>query len=647
MGEQEDKEKAEKLAAAKKRVAALKKKKQGATGASKAKDTKKDDVVEIGTRDVPEGIAEAAQQSEEGTSKPKEEPTSVDEAVDDDEAAFNKAIKGATSVEDVVDDAELVKSPESSEPPFDTISNPKARSDAHARQPSLSIQSKLRSTSFRRDSKEPVGLPPSPHLSTSTTAILPPLTPDGETIQEIYRKQVLRLEELERENKRLDREAREGETRWRKNEEELEELRESSPDTGAIRAQAQKANDAEAEILRLQEEIRSLQRRANESARGSHRNARAGSISILQSASPDGGMKQELAAKEVTIGDMELEISKLRGQLSKQSEGCSTHGEQIAALQKSFSITETKTRKLEQELSDSRRAIDRASERSVREGVERTSKDTKLMQLERDLADANARADETAKKAAQLEKKIDAMNKLHRESEGRQANKLSAAEKENRDIMTLKAKLAASENESLKAKDELSRLRKKHAGGEADDGIDELEDEERGKLERKLRDLEAENFDLRRGVWRDRRKSLQPGLETDANGHNRAEDAFDEIDLSGTPSVARGMKAPPQQHSSFSTVLNSGLAAFRGSAASPAQQSVGGRTRQDSLLQDFDDDAFDEAAFAQAAKEEEAKKMVEHVREVKRKLKDWEGWRLDLVDSRRGGGVGVGEIFEV
>jgi hypothetical protein len=40
--------------------------------------------------------------------------------------------------------------------------------------------------------------------------------------------------------------------------------------------------------------------------------------------------------------------------------------------------------------------------------------------------------------------------------------------------------------------------------------------------------------------------------------------------------------------------------------------------------------------------------MVEHVREVKRKLKDWQGWRLDLVDVRRGGGgFGIGEIFEV
>ncbi len=43
-------------------------------------------------------------------------------------------------------------------------------------------------------------------------------------------------------------------------------------------------------------------------------------------------------------------------------------------------------------------------------------------------------------------------------------------------------------------------------------------------------------------------------------------------------------------------------------------------------------------------------KRVEWAREVKRKLRDWKGWRLDLVDSRagaEGAGVAMGEIFEV
>ena len=58
---------------------------------------------------------------------------------------------------------------------------------------------------------------------------------------------------------------------------------------------------------------------------------------------------------------------------------------------------------------------------------------------------------------------------------------------------------------------------------------------------------------------------------------------------------------------------------------------------------------FDESAFATAQREEEMRRMVEHVREVKRGLKEWVGWRMDIVDVRRsgGGGVGFGEVFEV
>ena len=62
-------------------------------------------------------------------------------------------------------------------------------------------------------------------------------------------------------------------------------------------------------------------------------------------------------------------------------------------------------------------------------------------------------------------------------------------------------------------------------------------------------------------------------------------------------------------------------------------------------LLDGDDDGFDEDAF-RLAQEEEGKKRIERVREMKRALKDWEGWRLDIAESRVGGG-GAGEIFDV
>ena len=56
----------------------------------------------------------------------------------------------------------------------------------------------------------------------------------------------------------------------------------------------------------------------------------------------------------------------------------------------------------------------------------------------------------------------------------------------------------------------------------------------------------------------------------------------------------------------------------------------------------MDDFEFDEAAF-KAAQENDAKQRIERVREIKRGLKDWEGWRVDIVDIR----AGWGGVFEV
>lgn len=79
----------------------------------------------------------------------------------------------------------------------------------------LSQQSKLRSSSFRQGTVSPTGFP---------------LSPEGETAPDIYRKQVARIEDLEKENKRLAKEAGDAEKRWQKAEEELADLREADRD---------------------------------------------------------------------------------------------------------------------------------------------------------------------------------------------------------------------------------------------------------------------------------------------------------------------------------------------------------------------------------------------------------------------------------
>lgn len=79
-------------------------------------------------------------------------------------------------------------------------------------------QSKARSTSFRQGS---ISIP-----HPGAAVVGSPFSPEGETAPDIYRKHVTRIEELERENKRLGREASEAEKRWEKAEEELADWRE-------------------------------------------------------------------------------------------------------------------------------------------------------------------------------------------------------------------------------------------------------------------------------------------------------------------------------------------------------------------------------------------------------------------------------------
>lgn len=119
----------------------------------------------------------------------------------------------------------------------------------HNRQPSLSLQSQLRSSSFRRTSISQTQT--SPPLNGGKSPTLPILSPDGDTVNEIYRKQTARIDELERENRRLAKDAKEGEARLKKTEEELEELRESSSEVAELKLKARGADAKSQEVEKL------------------------------------------------------------------------------------------------------------------------------------------------------------------------------------------------------------------------------------------------------------------------------------------------------------------------------------------------------------------------------------------------------------
>ncbi|CRK47684.1 hypothetical protein BN1723_007703 [Verticillium longisporum] len=163
----------------------------------------------------------------------------------------------------------------------------------------------------------------------------------------------------------------------------------------------------------------------------------------------------------------------------------------------------------------------------------------------------------------------------------------------------------------------------------ATDGVDELENEERLRLEKKVRDLESENHDLRRGLWQDKRRQLSGGQDVASPGGG----GFQDVDLGGASPLA-GRRHGQHGGGGLGEFFQSGINALTGHGGD-----------EDGFLEDDDMD-FDEDAFRQA-QADDAKARLERIKDIKRGLKNWEGWRLDLVEIRRGGEEGHGEVFEV
>ena len=325
-----------------------------------------------------------------------------------------------------------------------------------------------------------------------------------------------------------------------------------------------------------------------------------------------------------------MEISNLRSRLDKSSSSTSTHSEQVSALEEKLERAERAAGAAQRELIDVKKSLERASEKSVKEGSQRTSAETQIRSLSREAEESKKAAEESVKRVETLEKKLAALTTLHRDADGRRQTGERERERLERDGGDMRRRLASLENENLRLREERERTRKREVSGADDEGVDELEDEERKRLENKVRGLENEIYDLRKGAWKERRKELG---STDEDGAMSPNSKFDEIDLTGGTLSYRRQSMASGRGQSFSNVLSNGFSALTGS----------GRDNQD-LLDGADDD-FDEDGF-RLAQEEEARKRVEMVKEVKRGLKEWEGWRMDIVDVRVGGG-GVGEIFDV
>ncbi|KAK8088669.1 hypothetical protein PG997_003630 [Apiospora hydei] len=575
----DDAEKAEKLAAAKKRVEALKKKNAKKSGGSSKKDKKDKEEKEEPTpaaNDEPEAEPEAEAPAEDtaAADDTKEKKLSI--------PPIPPAIQGLKIESNAIGEA---GTPDVTSP---------------------SVQSKMRSASFKAGAG-----PLSPGFPFST--------PDGEVASaaDIYRKQVARIEDLEKENKRLAKEAADAEKRWQKAEGELDDLRETGGDDKKADA------GVDGEVEKLQKSLPS-NARITSCSRPPPRRGHGSSPSVAASSPPAVELQAQLDSKSATIENMELELSRL------PSGG--TDKDQIVALEEKLVRAEQAASKATRELVDLKRNLERTTEKAVREGSSRTSAETRVKTLEQENITLNESLAELQKKHDALDKKVQALGNLHKENDSRTQALRREKEAAEKEAAELKSKVERLEAENTK-------LRKKDAaeGGGDDDGIDELENEERQRLEKKIRDLEAEIYDLRRGIWHQRRRDMEAGAEGEEASPSGD---FTNIDLSGPLSPTSAARKASGRGTGLGDFFTSGLNALTG--ASPAGEKGGD---DEGLLED-DDLEFDEDAFRRAH-EEDAKKRLERIKEIKRGLKNWEGWRLDLVDTRRGGGYGVGEVFEI
>ena len=185
------------------------------------------------------------------TSKKKEEkpdvkdaeaPTADDEHVEDppDQNTVPQDDKFPEAIKEGSDMAEKKTSPSGSH----TSDKP-----SHNRQPSLSLQSKMRSASFRRTSTSQGPL--SPVANGAKSPEVSSVSPEGDYVNSIYRKQAARLDELERENKKLAQDAQDAERKLKRTEEELDELREASGEVAELKSKAQKLEAQTEELNKL------------------------------------------------------------------------------------------------------------------------------------------------------------------------------------------------------------------------------------------------------------------------------------------------------------------------------------------------------------------------------------------------------------
>jgi myosin heavy subunit len=390
-------------------------------------------------------------------------------------------------------------------------------------------------------------------------------------------------------------------------EEELESLRESTGDVAELRSKVKESETISTELAAVQRQLA----QAQQAAKGKERRQSVQSPEI----------SEQLAKSTSTIESQELEMSNLRNQVNSLTTTLTERETSVKDLEQRATSAEHQAEATKQELDSLKVSMTFGTDDSSNTTTsDPEALNKRIAILDSDLRTAHTALEAASERATSLEHKIEALTKLHRDASAA----VQAKDKELGDVRA-----------ELKRRDRPSHVR------DASDFDLQDEETETGQLQSRIRALEAENFDLKRGVWRDRRAEMQPGM--DDGGQE-----YEDVDLNAPASTSSPHFA--RQTSTFQDVISSGISAFTGRARGMASPDnvTGNRPRNQSMGL-LSEDGFDEEAF-RLAQEEDAKRRIERVKEVKRGLDQWKGWKLDLVDVRAGGvGAGreCGPVFEV
>ncbi|KAF8545366.1 hypothetical protein BDD12DRAFT_871648 [Trichophaea hybrida] len=493
-----------------------------------------------------------------------------------------------------------VESPKSATPPPPTGSpspihartasiQARRTSASHYRRPSINASDLLRSTN-----KSPLSPTDVPDIYYRQAETISTLTTENEKLSEEvekFRTREKRLSEIEAEKDKLQ--------------EQLAEVREELRGVkGRIDGaeQGKKTSEEEMEKMArpLKSELATLHRQTSHlSSQVSAKDKTIAELRLTSSGSSNSQDRESLTAKEDQIENMEIDLNKLRNELERTQKS-------LALAESSLNAKETAYDALKEELSNAQRDLESVNSKISEEVARCSTLDSQLLAAQKDLETAKADIKKKNASIASLDKDYYTLKTMYRDAESKSQESSRLAISKSREVQDLEDSLAEEKRKAnqLEAEREDFRIKLERALRENrrltgafaadDEAVDELEDLERTRLRERIRILEEE-------------------LDAEKKHHN------------------------PQHPQTRQTRTMSMLS--EGSFLSD-DADFGEMMKNEMLAA-----RQKEEAAAEERKRAEMERL-ERIREVKRGLEKWKGWRVDLT-LVGGSAYGLGEMFEV